>query len=47
MAADRSAKRIGLAIVGAGRIGHIRGKQVAERLGADFLTTDFRELPRA
>ncbi|MEK7700580.1 MAG: Gfo/Idh/MocA family oxidoreductase [candidate division NC10 bacterium] len=62
----RSSKRIGLAIVGAGRIGLIRGeiaarhasvdwigvaetradrgKEVAERIGADFVTTDHREL---
>ncbi len=68
MTSDRSPKRVGLAIVGAGRIGLIRGeiaakhpsvgwigiaesradrgKQVAERLGADVLTTDFRELLR-
>ena len=68
MGSDRSPRRIGLAIVGAGRIGLIRGeiaarhpsvgwigiaetradrgKQVAERLGADFVTTDFRELLR-
>src|SRR6266478_269162 len=68
MGSDRPPKRIGLAIVGAGRIGLIRGeiaarhpsvgwigiaetradrgKQVAERLGADFVTTDFRELLR-
>ena len=66
MASDRAPRNIGLAIVGAGRIGLIRGeiaarhpsvgwigiaetradrgKQVAERLGADFVTTDFREL---
>lgn len=59
-------KRIGLAIVGAGRIGLMRGeiaarfpavdwigiaeidpargKLVAEKLGADFVTTDYREL---
>ena len=68
MSGARSAKRIGLAIVGAGRIGLIRGelaarhpnvgwigiaetradhgKQVAERIGAEFVTTDFRELLR-
>src|SRR5436309_9719220 len=68
MGSDRSPRRIGLAIVGAGRIGLIRGeiaarhpsvgwigiaetradrgKQVAERLGADFVTTDFHELLR-
>src|ERR687887_2857965 len=66
MTSERSTKKIGLAIVGAGRIGLIRGeiaaknanvgwigvaetradrgKEVAERLGAEFLTTDFREL---
>jgi myo-inositol 2-dehydrogenase/D-chiro-inositol 1-dehydrogenase len=63
-----SAKPIGLAIVGAGRIGLIRGeiaarhpsvgwigiadvkaergKEVGGRVGADFVTTDFRELLR-
>ena len=63
-----STKPIGLAIVGAGRIGLIRGeiaakhpnvgwiglaetradrgKEVGARLGADFVTTDFRELLR-
>jgi myo-inositol 2-dehydrogenase / D-chiro-inositol 1-dehydrogenase len=68
MSTKRAAKQIGLAIVGAGRIGLIRGeiaarspnvgwlgiaetkpdrgKAVAERVGADFLTTDFRELLR-
>jgi myo-inositol 2-dehydrogenase / D-chiro-inositol 1-dehydrogenase len=68
MSAARSAKRIGLAIVGAGRIGLIRGeiaarhpnvgwigiaetradhgKQVGDRIGAEFITTDFRELLR-
>src|SRR2546426_3391811 len=68
MGSERSPKRIGLTIVGAGRIGLIRGeiaarhpsvgwigiaetradrgKEVAERLGADFVTTDFRELLR-
>ena len=62
----RATRRIGLAIVGAGRIGLIRGeiaarhgnvdwigvaetradrgKEVASRLGADFVTTDHREL---
>ena len=66
MVSERSPKQIGLAIVGAGRIGLIRGeiaaknptvgwigiaetradrgKEVAERLGAEFLTTDFHEL---
>ncbi|MBI4242138.1 MAG: Gfo/Idh/MocA family oxidoreductase, partial [Candidatus Rokubacteria bacterium] len=66
MRAERSPKQIGLAIVGAGRIGLIRGeiaakhpnvgwigvaeiradraKEVAERIGADFVTTDYREL---
>ncbi|MBI4593551.1 MAG: Gfo/Idh/MocA family oxidoreductase [Candidatus Rokubacteria bacterium] len=61
-------KPIGLAIVGAGRIGLIRGeiaarhpnvgwigiaetkaergKEIAQRIGADFLTSDFRELLR-
>jgi myo-inositol 2-dehydrogenase/D-chiro-inositol 1-dehydrogenase len=61
-----TAKRIGLAIVGAGRIGLIRGevaarhgnvdwigvaetradrgKEVAARIGAEFVTTDYREL---
>ena len=59
-------KRIGLAIVGAGRVGLIRGelaarhpqvdwigiaeknperaKFVADKVGADFVTADFREL---
>jgi predicted dehydrogenase len=59
-------KRVGLAIIGAGRVGLIRGelaarhpavdwigiaekdparaKLVAERVGADFVTADFREL---
>jgi len=42
-------KRIGLAIVGAGRIGLIRGEIAARHgnvdwIGADFVTTDFREL---
>ena len=62
----KQAKRIGLAIVGAGRVGLIRGelaarhpqvdwiglaernparaKFVAETVGADFVTADFREL---
>ncbi len=62
----RQAKRIGLAIVGAGRVGLFRGevaarhaqvdwigiaekiparaKLVAERIGADFVTSDYREL---
>jgi len=66
MRSERSPKQIGLAIVGAGRIGLIRGeiaakhpnvgwigvaeiradraKEVAERIGADFVTTDYREL---
>jgi predicted dehydrogenase len=64
----RNAKRIGLAIIGAGRVGLIRGdvatrhpavdwigiaelkpergREVAAKLGADFLTTDYRELLR-
>ena len=64
----RSAKGIGLAIVGAGRVGlfrgevaarHMavewigiaeknpeRGREVAEKIGADFVTTDHRELLR-
>jgi len=68
MSPRRPAKPIGLAIIGAGRIGLIRGeiaarhpnvgwlgiaetkaergKEVAERIGADFVTTDFRELLR-
>jgi predicted dehydrogenase len=68
MSVPRATKPIGLAIVGAGRIGLIRGemaarhpsvgwigvaetraehgKQVADRLGAEFVTTDFRELLR-
>jgi myo-inositol 2-dehydrogenase/D-chiro-inositol 1-dehydrogenase len=68
MSRNASTKPIGLAIVGAGRIGLIRGeiaakhpnvgwiglaetradrgKEVAERIGADFVTTDFRELLR-
>jgi len=63
---DRKAKRIGLAIVGAGRVGLFRGevaarhpmvdwigiaeiipergKMVAQKVGADFVTTDYREL---
>ena len=66
MARQRAAKTIGLAIVGAGRIGLIRGeiaarhanvgwigiaetraehgKEVARGIGADFVTTDHREL---
>ncbi len=66
MPSGRSATQIGLAIVGGGRIGLIRGeiaakhpsvgwiglaesradraKEVAERIGADFVTTDYREL---
>lgn len=68
MTTPRAAKRIGLGIVGAGRIGLIRGeiaarhpnvdwigvaevkaargKDVATRIGADFVTTDFHELLR-
>ncbi|MGH8617926.1 MAG: Gfo/Idh/MocA family protein, partial [Burkholderiales bacterium] len=64
----KNAKRIGLGIIGAGRVGLIRGdvatrhtavdwigiaeknpergKLVAEKIGADFLTTDYRELLR-
>src|SRR5439155_638082 len=64
--AKRSAKRIGLAIVGGGRVGLIRGEiaarhpqvdfiglaeikpdraqQVAAKIGADFVTADYREL---
>src|SRR5256884_427926 len=64
--AKRSAKRIGLAIVGGGRVGVIpgevaarhpqvdfiglaeikpdRAQEVAEKIGADFVTTDYREL---
>jgi myo-inositol 2-dehydrogenase/D-chiro-inositol 1-dehydrogenase len=64
--AKKSAQRIGLAIVGAGRVGLLRGeiaarhpqvdfigladirpertRLVAERVGADFVTSDFREL---
>jgi predicted dehydrogenase len=63
---SRQAKRIGLAIIGAGRVGLIRGeiaarypqvdwigiaernperaKLVAEKVGAKFVTSDFREL---
>ena len=66
MRSRRSPNPIGLAIIGAGRIGLIRGeiaakhpsvgwigvaetradrgKEVAERIGADFCTTDYREL---
>jgi predicted dehydrogenase len=66
MARERATTPVGLAIVGAGRIGLIRGeiaakhpsvhwigiaeiraergKEVAQRIGADFVTTDFREL---
>ncbi|OLC12241.1 MAG: oxidoreductase [Candidatus Rokubacteria bacterium 13_1_40CM_69_27] len=66
MGAKAGARTIGLGIVGAGRIGLIRGeiaarhpsvgwigiaevkadraKEVAARIGADFITTDFREL---
>ena len=62
----RKAKNIGLAIIGAGRVGLIRGelaarhpsvgwigiaeknperaKFVAEKVGADFVTGDYREL---
>src|SRR5439155_26860513 len=68
MAPGRTPKRIGLAIVGAGRIGLIRGeiaaknasvgwigvaetradrgKEVAARVGAEFVSTDFHELLR-
>jgi myo-inositol 2-dehydrogenase/D-chiro-inositol 1-dehydrogenase len=64
----KSAKGIGLAIIGAGRVGLFRGevaarhpavewigiaeinpdraKAVAEKVGADFVTSDFRELLR-
>ena len=64
--AKKNAKRIGLAIVGAGRVGLLRGeiaarhpqvdfiglaelkpdraRLVAEKVGADFVTSDFREL---
>jgi predicted dehydrogenase len=63
---DRKAKRVGLAIIGAGRVGLFRGevaarhpqvdwigiaeiiperaKLVAEKIGADFVTQDYREL---
>ena len=63
---DRKAKRMGLAIVGAGRVGLIRGevaarhpqvdwigiaelnperaKFVAEKIGVDFVTQDYRQL---
>ncbi|HSQ05591.1 MAG TPA: Gfo/Idh/MocA family oxidoreductase [Burkholderiales bacterium] len=63
---QKTAKRIGLAIVGAGKVGLMRGeiaarfpsvdwiglaeidatrgKLVAERINADFVTTDYREL---
>ena len=63
---DRKAKRIGLAIIGAGRVGLFRGevaarhpqvdwigiaeikpdraKLVADKIGADFVTDDYREL---
>src|SRR3989338_6621635 len=63
---DRKAKRMGLAIVGAGRVGLIRGEVaarhpqvdwigiaelnperanfVAEKLGVDFVTQDYRQL---
>jgi predicted dehydrogenase len=66
MTTARASRRIGLAIVGAGRIGLIRGeiaarhpnvdwigvaelkaergKEVGRRLGAQFVTTDFRDL---
>ena len=64
----KAAKRIGLAIVGGGRVGLFRGEvaarhptvdliglaekkpnrggEVAPRIGADFVTTDYRELLR-
>src|SRR5271169_4712340 len=64
--AKKNARRIGLAIVGAGRVGLLRGeiaarhpqvdfiglaelkpdraRLVAEKVGADFVTSDFREL---
>src|SRR2546426_12530035 len=64
--AKKNAKRIGLAIVGGGRVGLFRGEvaarhpqvdfiglaeikpdraqQVAGKIGADFVTTDYREL---
>ncbi len=63
---DRKTKQIGLAIIGAGRVGlfrgevaarhpavgwigiaelnHNRGGDVAARIGADFVTTDYKEL---
>ena len=63
---DRKAKRIGLAIIGAGRVGLFRGevaarhpqvdwigiaeikperaKLVADKVGADFVTDDYRKL---
>ena len=66
MARAKSSKKIGLAIVGAGRVGlfrgdtamrhpavewigiaeknHNRGHFVAEKIGADFITQDYREL---
>ena len=66
---DRKTKGIGLAIVGAGRVGLFRGEvaarhpavewigiaeknpnrggSVAAKIGADFVTTDHRELLRA
>src|SRR5258706_10509240 len=64
--AKKNAKRIGLAIIGAGRVGLFRGevaarhpmvdfigiaeikpdraKLVADKIGADFVTADYREL---
>src|SRR4051812_16181666 len=64
----RAAKGVGLAIIGAGRVGLFRGEvaarhpavewigiaelnpnrggDVAARIGADFVTTDYRELLR-
>jgi myo-inositol 2-dehydrogenase / D-chiro-inositol 1-dehydrogenase len=64
--AKKNPKRIGLAIIGAGRVGLFRGevaarhpmvdfigiaeikpdraKQVADKIGADFVTADYREL---
>src|SRR5438445_6722292 len=64
--ARKNARRIGLAMVGGGRVGLFRGEvaarhpqvdfiglaeikpdraqQVAEKIGADFVTTDYREL---
>src|SRR5204863_7323248 len=64
--ARKNARRIGLAIVGAGRVGLFRGEVaarhpqvdfigvaeikpdrarfVAEKIGADFVTSDYREL---